>query len=351
LFREEEQEREVTGTRLEEQEVAVIKYKDEIVKKTRSKSVTLFREEEVTGTRTEMVPTTETRQREVRRERPIVSTRIEIERMVGTRLVDEVKSDIEVRTRMIPVEKFMTIEHEHSHDSGDNRDSGSDVETVMSMSSISSVSTHSHGTSDEDEMSDHSGITSDGPDHIRGDVAQEEDGDIANIFDANHGSPDHEVPDSASDTDSLTDHNHDENGMDEFSDDNSGDNSFGGDGASDSNSTFEHSHDSISSVSGRSGDSSDDNHFHYIRYDVMVEEEYEHRIFVVEQREEEFSFDAEIEVPYSDVESYLTMEDYDVEILVPMDVEFTETQMVPYVDFVEEEYDAMIQVPYMEPEI
>ena len=70
--------------------------------------------------------------------------------------------------RQIPVRKFMTVEHTHSHDSGDDRDSASDVESVAYQSSVSSVPLHSHGTTDSDEFDDHSGLTSDGSDHIRG---------------------------------------------------------------------------------------------------------------------------------------------------------------------------------------
>ena len=55
--------------------------------------------------------------------------------------------------------------HVHSHDSGDDRDSESDDISRSYQPSVASVPTHSHHT--DSNSDDNSGVTSDGPDHIR----------------------------------------------------------------------------------------------------------------------------------------------------------------------------------------
>jgi hypothetical protein len=234
----------------------------------------------------------------------VIRPAIRIETRTETRI--EIVSDTETRVRQVPVEKFITVEHDHSHDSGDNRDSASDVETVLSRSSVSSVRTHSHGTSDS-SVDEYSGITSDGDDHVRGTDPTPFELNISNLNNGfNNGSPVHDAFSSASDTDSLTDHDHDR--FSEVSDDNSGI-SFNGAGSNDGSadgSTFEHSHDSLTSVSGISGDSSDDEHLHYLTYTVMEDEEYEVRV----EREVEVEFQVDYEVETETETIVSTTEEY-----------------------------------------
>ena len=191
---------------------------------------------------------------------------------------------------------------------------------MLYQSSITSVPLHSHGTTDEDTHTDHTGITSDGDDHIRGQYSHSEH-DLEHL-DSRHeqenGSPDHEVKDSASDLDSLTDHHHyhlDDHGY----------------GSSDgSYSTFEHSHSSISSVDALTGDSSPDEHFHTINYTVMEDESYLSRYMKEVEVETEVSYMSDDTIIFTDYESYDTMTEYFVEDCVETEESYITIEQESY---------------------
>jgi hypothetical protein len=132
----------------------------------RNVSIDSTRTERVQKMRTVFDTVREVRSRSVTRQRDVVLTRTVQERRVEDYTRQERQERIERRTRDIQVERTRVVSHTHSHDSGDDRDSASDVESRAYQSSISSVGLHSHGTTDNSD--DNSGVTSDGSSHIRG---------------------------------------------------------------------------------------------------------------------------------------------------------------------------------------